>query len=283
MIASISETTRILSKYDLFAKKKFGQNFLIDSNIVNKIVNSANIDEKTGVIEIGPGIGGMTEILSKKAGKVLCFEIDSDMVEVLNSELIAENIKIVNEDFLKTDLDSYFSYFEGLEKVVVVSNLPYYITTPIIFKLLGFSNRISKMYFMVQKEVCERLCAKVKTKEYSSLTVLIKLNGEAKQEFVVSRKCFYPSPNVDSAIVSINITKDDSSLKNDPNFIKFIQNIFEMKRKTLVNNLLNKYKINKELICEVLMQLGIKESVRAEELSDIDIKLLYNKLSLYLN
>lgn len=279
MISNKNTTIEILNRYGLFAKKKFGQNFLIDSNIVKKIVNSASIDKKTGVIEIGPGIGAMTEILSMEAGKVLCYEIDPDMVNILNDVLKADNIKIINQDFLKVDLDKDFDYFTDMDKIVVVSNLPYYITTPIIFKLLGYSNKISSMYFMVQKEVCARLSAKEGSRDYGSLSVYIKLNGEAKQEFIVTRNCFYPAPNVDSAIVSIVINQNDSSLKNDPKFLKFIQNIFEQKRKTLINNINSNYNIEKDEISKILITLGYNESVRAEKLSLEDIIKLYEVIN----
>lgn len=279
MISNKNTTIEILNRYGLFAKKKFGQNFLIDSNIVKKIVNSASIDKKTGVIEIGPGIGAMTEILSMEAGKVLCYEIDPDMVNILNDVLKADNIKIINQDFLKVDLDKDFDYFTDMDKIVVVSNLPYYITTPIIFKLLGYSNKISSMYFMVQKEVCTRLSAKEGSRDYGSLSVYIKLNGEAKQEFIVTRNCFYPAPNVDSAIVSIVTNQNDSSLKNDPKFLKFIQNIFEQKRKTLINNINSNYNIEKDEISKILITLGYNESVRAEKLSLEDIIKLYEVIN----
>lgn len=278
MISNKNTTIEILNRYGLFAKKKFGQNFLIDSNIVKKIVSTANIDKETGVIEIGPGIGGMTEILAMNAGKVLCYEIDEDMVKILSEVITNDNVKVIHNDFLKVNILEDISYFEGLKRIVVVSNLPYYITTPIIFKLLDHSDVISSMYFMVQKEVCTRLTACEGNKDYGSLSVLIKLNGIAKQEFVVTRNCFYPAPNVDSAIVSIVINKDDCSLKNDPNFLKFVQNIFEQKRKTLYNNISSKYDVSKEKVYEVFKEIGLEESIRAEKLSLEKIIKIYEML-----
>lgn len=278
MISTKNKTIEILNRNGIFAKKKFGQNFLIDTNIVMKIVKTANITKETGVVEIGPGIGAMTEILAKEAGKVLCFEIDEDMVNILNEEIKNDNVKIVNSDFLKVDLDEEMKYFCGLKNIVVVSNLPYYITTPIIFKLLEYSRNIEKMVFMVQKEVSERLTAKPGSKEYGSLSVLIELNGTMKKEFNVSRNCFYPAPNVDSEIVSMEINKNDYALKNDPNFGKFIQNIFEMKRKTLANNICKKTNVSREDLNEILKKLGLSESVRAESLSLNQIIKLYETL-----
>lgn len=278
MISTKNKTIEILNRNGIFAKKKFGQNFLIDSNIVMKIVKTANITKETNVIEIGPGIGAMTEILAKEAGKVLCFEIDEDMVNILNEEIKNDNVKIVNKDFLKVDLDEEMRYFIEPKNIVVVSNLPYYITTPIIFKLLEYSKNIEKMVFMVQKEVSERLTAKPGSKEYGSLSVLIELNGTMKKEFNVSRNCFYPVPNVDSEIVSMEINKNDSALKNDPIFGKFIQNIFEMKRKTLANNICKKTNSSRDDLNKILQKLGLSESVRAESLSLNQISKIYEAL-----
>lgn len=278
MISTKNKTIEILNRNGIFAKKKFGQNFLIDSNIIMKIVKTANITKETNVIEIGPGIGAMTEILAKEAGKVLCFEIDEDMVNILNEEIKNDNVKIVNKDFLKVDLDEEMRYFIEPKNIVVVSNLPYYITTPIIFKLLEYSKNIEKMVFMVQKEVSERLTAKPGSKEYGSLSVLIELNGTMKKEFNVSRNCFYPVPNVDSEIVSMEINKNDSALKNDPIFGKFIQNIFEMKRKTLANNICKKTNFYRDDLNKILQELGLSESVRAESLSLNQISKIYEAL-----
>lgn len=278
MISTKNKTIEILNRNGIFAKKKFGQNFLIDSNIVMKIVKTASITKETNVIEIGPGIGAMTEILAKEAGKVLCFEIDEDMVNILNEEIKNDNVKIVNKDFLKVDLDEEMRYFIEPKNIVVVSNLPYYITTPIIFKLLEYSKNIEKMVFMVQKEVSERLTAKPGSKEYGSLSVLIELNGTMKKEFNVSRNCFYPVPNVDSEIVSMEINKNDSALKNDPIFGKFIQNIFEMKRKTLANNICKKTNFSRDDLNKILQELGLSESVRAESLSLNQISKIYEAL-----
>lgn len=278
MISTKNKTIEILNRNGIFAKKKFGQNFLIDSNIVMKIVKTANITKETNVIEIGPGIGAMTEILAKEAGKVLCFEIDEDMVNILNEEIKNDNVKIVNKDFLKVDLDEEMRYFIEPKNIVVVSNLPYYITTPIIFKLLEYSKNIEKMVFMVQKEVSERLTAKPGSKEYGSLSVLIELNGTMKKEFNVSRNCFYPVPNVDSEIVSMEINKNDSALKNNPIFGKFIQNIFEMKRKTLANNICKKTNFSRDDLNKILQKLGLSESVRAESLSLNQISKIYEAL-----
>lgn len=266
MIASINKTKEILSKYDLYAKKGFGQNFLIDSNIIDKIINSANVSKMTGVIEIGPGLGALTEKLCMNAKKVLCYEIDEDMVEVLQGELSFDNLKIQNVDFLKANLEEDFSYFNDCERVIVASNLPYYITTPIIFKLLESNLNIDSMYFMVQKEVALRLTGKPNTKDYNSLSVLINYKADARLLFNVGRNCFLPSPDVESAIIMLSRIKSDYTPNNEAKFLDFIRNLFSMRRKTVLNNISSKYPINKDLIRESLAKANLKESVRAEEL-----------------
>ena len=280
MIASINKTKEILNKYDLFAKKGFGQNFLIDSNIIEKIVSSASVDKNTGVIEIGPGLGALTEKLCIEGKKVLCYEIDEDMVNVLNNELDFDNLVIKNVDFLKADISSDWEYFKGCDRVVVCSNLTYYITTPIIFKLLESNLNIESMYFMVQKEVALRLTGKPNTKDYNSLSVLIEYKATAKLLFNVGRNCFMPSPDVESAIIMLSKKKSDYSVNNEPKFINFIRDLFAMRRKTVVNNICSKYGFNKELFITKLEENGFKAQTRAEELTLEKIICLYKILGL---
>lgn len=275
MIASINKTKEILNKYNLHAKKGFGQNFLINSSIVKRIVSEAGIDKTIGVIEIGPGIGSLTEELAKCSNRVLCYEIDHDMVKILEENLSFDNIKIIEKDFLKADIKEDIKYFEGLEEIKVVSNLPYYITTPIIFKLLELDLDINDFYFMVQKEVGERFTGTPKTKDYNSLTVAINFQAEANIKFNVSRESFYPNPNVDSVIINVKKVKKDYSVNNKANFLKFVQNIFLLRRKTLVNNISSAYGISKSEIGEKLKENGFLESVRSEELTIEDIVKLY--------
>ena len=279
MIASVSKTKEILSKYELQAKKRFGQNFLIDSNIVKKIVDTSNVNENTIVIEIGPGIGAMTELLAEKAKKVICFEIDSDMVEIITNEVIGKGIKNVEVkeiDFLKVDLKDYDL---TSDRIIVVSNLPYYITTPIIFKLLG-EDIVTEIYVMVQDEVARRLVGMPGTKDYGSLSVMINFLAEAKFEFKVGRNCFLPAPNVDSAIVSIKRKKNDYRLKKETKIIKFIQDIFEIRRKTLINNILKKMSISRDEIESKLIENDFDINVRSESLSLDQIVKLYQMLGL---
>ena len=276
MIASIIKTKELLQKYNLQAKKKFGQNFLIDSNVVKKIVACANINKETTAIEIGPGLGSMTELLCDSAKKVICFEIDHDMVNILTNELNKDNLEIIGKDFLKVDLKDYI---KDEERIIVVSNLPYYITTPIISKILE-DNIVSEIYVMVQDEVADRLVSDAGSKEYGSLSVLIRYYSNAKYEFKVSRNCFYPSPNVDSAIVSMKKCKKDYGLNNEANFLKFVQDIFAMRRKTLINNVLNKYSVKREKIEDILKEMGLDPNVRSESLNLDKIVELYQKLDI---
>ena len=280
MIANINKTKEILEKYNLYAKKGFGQNFLIDPNIINKIIERSNVDKSTGVIEIGPGLGALTEQLCINAKKVLCYDIDSDMVNVLKNELNFSNLLIKNEDFLKCDYISDLDYFFDCDRVIVVSNLPYYITTPIIFRLLETECVISEMYFMVQKEVALRFTGKPNTKDYNSLSVAISYRSDCKIEFHVGRNCFLPSPDVDSTIISLKKTKNDYGLNNEPKFFEFIKELFSMRRKTIVNNLGGKFNCSKEYIKEKLNEAGLKETVRAEELDLDKIIMLFKKLGI---
>ena len=275
MIGSITETKRILDKYNLQAKKKLGQNFLVDGNIIHKIIDQINLSKEDGVIEIGPGIGAMTEILLQQAEKVLCYEIDKDMVEVLSRELTNGNLLIKQEDFLKADLISDLKIFKDNQRIVVVSNLPYYITTPIIFKLLEEETSIKEFYFMVQKEVGLRLTGKPKTKDYNSLSVLISFQAEANLLFEVKRNSFYPVPDVDSVIISLKKTGKDYGVNNREKFIEFVQNIFAMRRKTIINNLMAKYSFSRKELLDIMSSQGHKETLRAEELSVKEIVELY--------
>ncbi len=275
----VSKTLEILDKYNIHAKKKYGQNFLIDSNIIAKIIKNAGIDNSCGVIEIGPGLGAMTEALCLNAKKVLCYEIDSDMVNILNDLLKFDNLRIINSDFLKVDVSNTSSdleYFKDCKEIKVVSNLPYYITTPIIFKLLEGNNEIKDFYFMVQKEVGERISGKPNTKDYNSLSVLVDLESNTEMIFDVSKNCFYPVPNVNSTILHIKRVKKDYGVKNKAKFVKFVQDIFSMRRKTLINNISNRYSMKKEEIAKVLEKRGYPLTKRAEELSTREIIDLYN-------
>lgn len=244
-------------------KKSFGQNFLKDINLVKKIVNSAEIKEKSLVIEIGPGAGILTKELANVADKVLAYEIDTRLEEILDKNLKEyQNIDIIYDDFLnrnvKEDLKNY-SY----EHLYVVSNLPYYITTPIITKIIEEKIELERIVIMVQKEVGDRFAAKVGTKEYNSLTVFLNYYFDIKKLFIVNRNNFVPKPNVDSIIVSLNKKEERISLDNPTKFFQLVRDSFKYKRKTLRNNLKN-YDLGK--IEQVLNKHHLTLSVRAEQL-----------------
>lgn len=266
---------KILNSNNLFAKKKFGQNFLMDKNVLNNIIEISNVTKEDTIIEIGPGLGCLTEFLAIHAKKVLCYEIDLDMVNMLKDLLKDyDNVTINYQDFLKADLTNYDTN-EKCEHVKVVANLPYYITTPIIFKLLS-ETKIEQFTFMVQKEVGERLTGKPNTKDYNSLSVAMKYKTDSKIACKVSPNSFYPAPNVDSVLLVVKALKNDCSLNYQANFLKFVQEIFEQRRKTVVNNLNEKYGKNKEELAKILVDNGFSASVRAESLNVDEIEKIYN-------
>ncbi len=242
------------------AKKKFGQNFLTDRNLLEKIVRLSNIKNQH-VIEIGPGRGALTEFLARDAKDVVAYEIDTTLKPILNKIKAAnDNLTIIYEDFMKIDLDIK-------EETHIVANVPYYITTPIIFKFLETTN-LKSATIMIQKEVAERINAKPNQKQYNNLSVLIQYFAEVEKLMDVKRHMFNPAPNVDSIV--IKITKRDQRMleaKDEEQFIKLIRLAFTQKRKTLVNNLSLYPEVTKSDVIEFLKSLGFDERIRAEQLS----------------
>ncbi len=215
-------------------KKKFGQNFISDKNLLIAICSDANVEKEDEVLEIGAGMGSLTSALSKNAKRVVSYEIDRDLKEQLLS-LKLENVEFVFGDVMKFSLDQIENVFTGSYKLI--ANLPYYITSPIIFKFLK-SDKLKSLTIMVQKEVAERIVARAGDKNYGVLSVLTSFYGSAEIKRIVSRKLFYPQPNVDSAIVTIIVDKDRNAAIDEKKFSKFICSAFAMRRKTLKNNLL---------------------------------------------
>lgn len=245
-------------------KKNYGQNFLRETAIVEKIANSADITKDALVIEIGPGSGMLTKPLAKRAKQVLCYEIDITLKEILSDYLSNyDNVDVIYDDFLrrniKNDIEKY-SY----DNMFVVSNLPYYITTPIITKIIDEKLDVSKIVVMVQKEVGDRFAAKVGSKEYNSLTVFLNYYFNIKKLFVVSRNCFVPKPNVDSIVVELSRKRELATVNNLDVFFKLVRDSFTYKRKTLRNNLKN---YNLEKISEILSKYNLDLNVRAENIS----------------
>ena len=258
---------KTLNDNKLYAKKKFGQNFLTDQNILSNIVDSANIDNNTLVIEIGPGLGALTERLCQKAGFVLAYEIDSDLLPILDKNLEEfNNYNIINKDILEVDINEDINkYKNNLENVVLVANLPYYITTPIILGLLSKTTLIKKYIMMMQLEVADRICGKPKTKDYNALSIAVGYRAKATKCFNVPRTVFVPEPNVDSAVISLDLYDiPPFKANNEDLFFKLIREAFNQRRKTLINNLSSSY--SKELINKMLLNFNIKPNVRSEEL-----------------
>lgn len=245
-------------------KKKYGQNFLSDKNLLNAIADDAGITKDVEVLEIGAGAGSLTSVLDERAKHVVSFEIDRDLKEKLEG-LKLKNTKFVFGDFMGFEMQDVEKMFKS--KFKVVANLPYYITTPIIMKLFK-SKKIDSLTIMVQKEVAERICAKTGEKDYGSLSVLAEFYGESKITRIVKRQMFFPQPNVDSAILHIDIDRKKFDGVDDENFLKFVQNCFAMKRKTLLNNLGKEYskeelknKLNPETLAKRAEALSLEEFV----------------------
>lgn len=256
-----------MEKYDVKFKKKFGQNFLKDINVVKKIVRSAEIDGKSLVIEVGPGGGIMTRELSMVADNVLAYEIDEELKEEHAKRLgDRDNITILFQDFLESDIVKDVEKYD-YDKLYFVSNVPYYITTPIILKLIDSGLRFEKIVMMVQKEVGDRFSTKSGNKEYGSITVLLNYFYNIKKEFFVSRKQFVPEPNVDSVIISFSEKSDKLPLNDFKFFEKLVRDSFQYKRKTLRNNLKG-YDLDK--VSKVLEKYGKDLNVRAEAL-DVEV------------
>lgn len=271
-IASKARTRAIMETYGLTFKKSLGQNFLTDLNILKKIVAAAEVGEEDDVIEIGPGIGALTEQLAKSAHQVMALEIDSRLIPVLSETLSPyDNVKIVEQDVLKADLKELIAQnFDGRHKIKLVANLPYYITTPIVMHLLEVDVDFETIVVMMQKEVADRLAAKPGTKDYGSLSVAVQYEMDAKIAFIVPKTVFMPQPKVDSAIIALNRKDEKPDVPVDePFFKKMVKGIFLHRRKSLWNNLqvlYGKDPSTKEKLEHALKNAEIEKSVRAERL-----------------
>lgn len=254
----------LLEKNNFNFKKNFGQNFIIDENIIDGIISKAKIDKNTLVLEIGPGAGSLTYKLSKQAKQVVCYEIDTKLKPILEETLKdCSNVTVIYEDFLGVDVKEELKKY-SYQNLYVVANLPYYITTPIILKLVEDEIPVDKIVVMVQKEVGDRFKALPGSKEYSSLSVFLSYYFDIKKLMDISKNVFLPKPNVDSIIVEMKRKASLAPLTNPTCFFKLIRDSFKQKRKTLRNNLKD-YPL--ELIESVLKHYGFDLSVRAEQLS----------------
>ncbi len=244
------------------AKKSLGQNFLIDNNVINNIVNKIDSKESDLIIEIGPGMGALTKELIKKNSILLCYEIDTDLKPYLNKYL-NEKTNVIYKDILESNIKEDIKSIKH-DRLFIIGNLPYYITTPIIKHVISEELDVDKMIFMVQDEVADRFCANPKTKDYSSITLYLKYYFNVKKLFKVSKNSFNPVPKVDSAILEFNKRIDKPKVDKEKYF-KLIEDSFKMKRKTLKNNL-HDYDFNK--VESILNKYNIPNTVRAEELSE---------------
>lgn len=267
IIATPSKTKEILEKYDLYAKKNYGQNFLIESSIVDKIAKNAVTEKPCTVFEIGPGIGALTQFLSNYAENVVSFEIDDRLLPVLKDTLSeCSNVEIVHTDFLEVDLKAFVDKYKREDNdVVIAANLPYYITTPILFKIFESEADITQITVMMQKEVADRFSAVPNTKDYNALSVITQYRCDVKTIMKISKHVFNPKPNVDSAVVQFRF-KERKQLDNESEFFDLVKACFKQRRKTILNNY-GEYCNDKELAKVNLEKANIALSARAESLT----------------
>ncbi|ELK4520053.1 16S rRNA (adenine(1518)-N(6)/adenine(1519)-N(6))-dimethyltransferase RsmA [Staphylococcus pseudintermedius] len=288
-IATPSRTRALLNQYGFNFKKSLGQNFLIDVNIINRIIDASGIDHMTGVIEIGPGMGSLTEQLAKNAQHVLAFEIDQRLIPVLDDTLSPyNNVTVINEDILKANVaEAIQQHLSHCEKIMVVANLPYYITTPILLTLLEQDLNIDGYVVMMQKEVGERLNAQVGTKAYGSLSIVAQYYTETSRVLTVPKTVFMPPPNVDSIVVKLMKRESPIVDVDNPNaFFKMTKGAFSQRRKTIYNNYQNLFengKEQKETIMQWLERADIDPKRRGETLSIQEYARLYAELEIFPN
>lgn len=267
----IEETSFIMKKYRIKANKALGQNFLIDEKVINKIVENSQIEKNDCVIEIGPGLGTLTKELLETAGKVICIELDKKMIPILNDRFsLYKNFELINDDILKVDLNKLImsQKEEGLENVRIVANLPYYITTPIIMKLLEEKLDLESITVMVQKEVADRLIAIPGNKDTGAITYTVYYYAQGEEIVEVPKESFTPIPEVTSKVIKLNIRKNPPvQVKNSEIMFRIIKCAFMQRRKTLLNALVNtKVFLNKEEGKSILKKLNLDENIRAEKL-----------------
>lgn len=271
------ETKMIMKKYNLDFKKKFGQNFLTSEEILDEVISKANISKDDIILEIGPGIGTLTAKLLETGAEVISVEVDLELVKPLKDRFFMyDNFTIISSDILKVDI--YNEMVKILEKkgkklddrkIKVVANIPYYITTPIIFKLLENRNIVSEIYIMVQKEVAERICAKIGTKESSSITYMVSYYTEYLWDIYVDKTKFMPSPKVDSKVIALRFRESPyPEVKDEELYFEIIRTAFLHRRKTFLNSVSSSNKIDKNIVSKILEELGIDLKIRAEKITD---------------
>lgn len=270
-IGTINETKQVLKDHQFHIKKHFGQNFIVDQTILDHIVTESGIGKNTNVIEIGPGLGSLTEKLLEVSNHVLAYEIDRDLIPILQKTFKGQtNFTLINQDILKADIDEDIKrVFSDSLPVIVISNLPYYITTPILMRFLETSKLVKKMIFMVQWEVGKRITSTPDTKDYNALSVVIQYRANTSILFKVPRTVFIPAPEVDSALIKIEVKdKMDHLPKDEDFFFTFVHQCFVQRRKTLANNLLAAYpSLSRETIENALVSSDLDVRIRSEALS----------------
>ena len=282
-MSSLEETRYILKKYNIKANKRLGQNFLINDNVIESIVKAAEVTEENLIIEIGPGLGTLTSKLLEKAGKVIAVELDENMIKILEDRFkLYNNFYLINEDILKIDLKELIaSNLNNLKKVKIVANLPYYITTPIIMKLLEGKLDIDSITVMVQKEVADRITARPGDKLSGAITYSVNYYAEAEKVILVGKESFIPSPEVDSEVIKLNILKEPPvKVENEETFFKIIKASFMQRRKTLQNALTNSGIVaDKEAIRKIFDKMKLKPDIRGEKLTIEEFARLANLIA----
>ena len=279
-LSDIKTVEGLLKSAGFSFKKSLGQNFLIDDSVCPRMAKAA-CDENTGVLEIGPGIGVLTAELSKIAKKVVAIELDERLKKILPKTLAdCDNVEVIFGDAMKLDLEKIIKeHFADCEKVAVCANLPYYITSPIIMMLLEKKLPIESITVMVQKEAAERLCAEVGSREAGAVTAAVSFYAEKEILFEVSRKSFMPPPNVDSAVIKLNILPEPPiKVTNEKKFFSLVKACFAQRRKTLINTVSNTLGIEKETLRNALLELGLSDTVRGEALTMEELAKLSEKI-----
>ena len=267
-----TNTIAVLNRYGFDFKKKFGQNFLIDENVVEKIVREAGVTKDDFVVEVGPGIGTMTQILCENAREVVAVEIDKKLIPILTEDTLSyyDNVTVINEDILKLDIKKLADEKNEGRPIKVVANLPYYITTPIIMGLFESGVPIDSITIMVQKEVADRMQTGPGSKDYGALSLAVQYYATAKVILNVSATCFMPRPNVDSAVIKLTRHKEPTvNVADEKLMFKIIRASFNQRRKTLVNGLKNSPELSfsKEQIVKAVEKIGKPETIRGEALT----------------
>ncbi len=266
------ETKFLMNKYNVKANKNLGQNFLIDENVIETAIEKSDINEEDLVIEIGPGLGTLTKYLLEKAGRVICVELDKKMIDILNERFfLYKNFEVINNDILKVDLNNIIDEAKekySLKKAKIVANLPYYITTPIIMKLLENKINIESITVMIQKEVADRLAEIPGGKNTGAITYTVYYYGKTEKLLKVPKTAFIPEPSVTSEVIKINIRKEPPvKVEDEKAFFNLIKVSFLQRRKTLLNSLTNNGISSKEELTEILRKLNIDERIRSEKLT----------------